>query len=197
MIKNIIFDFDGVILDSAQIKEDAFKKIFEDFPQDKVDWLLDFHRKNGGVSRFEKIRLMVGNDSQKITELANRFGEIVVSNILDPRFLIQDTMRFIQNNYQNYKMHIASGAEENELKYIANRLDISKYFLSIHGSPTPKHILVKNILENNGYKESETVLVGDSTNDFEAAKQNGIKFIGYNNPSLHPLMKSWDMFPNK
>ena len=36
----------------------------------------------------------------------------------------------------------------------------------------------------NKYKKEETILIGDSINDFEAAKNNYIKFYGYNNLDL-------------
>ncbi|HIO70318.1 MAG TPA: HAD family hydrolase, partial [Campylobacterales bacterium] len=61
MVKNIIFDFDGVILDSMPIREFGFRQIFKDFPKDRVEKLIEFHRKNGGWSRFIKIRYFFEN----------------------------------------------------------------------------------------------------------------------------------------
>lgn len=54
-IKIILFDFDGVILNSNKVRECGFRKIFEDFDENKVNKLIEFHRKNGGLSRFVKI----------------------------------------------------------------------------------------------------------------------------------------------
>ena len=56
MIKNIFWDFDGVIIDSMPIREFGFRRIFKDFNKEKVELLTDFHRENGGLSRFFKIR---------------------------------------------------------------------------------------------------------------------------------------------
>ncbi|GAF78578.1 unnamed protein product, partial [marine sediment metagenome] len=33
MIKAIIFDFDGVIVESSDIKTEAFRELFQDYPQ--------------------------------------------------------------------------------------------------------------------------------------------------------------------
>jgi phosphoglycolate phosphatase-like HAD superfamily hydrolase len=44
--------------------------------------------------------------------------------------------------------------------------------------------LVSNVLVKNNYLVNETILIGDSINDYEAAKVNNIDFYGYNNVSL-------------
>ena len=53
--KNIIWDFDGVIIDSSEIRIFAFREILKDYPIDKVDKLIDFHKINDGLSRYVKI----------------------------------------------------------------------------------------------------------------------------------------------
>ncbi|WP_316928080.1 HAD family hydrolase [Gillisia marina] len=60
----------------------------------------------------------------------------------------------------------------------------SFFFKSIHGSPTPKIQLVDTILKQHNYIPKETLLIGDSINDFEAADRNNISFAGYNNLDL-------------
>jgi phosphoglycolate phosphatase-like HAD superfamily hydrolase len=42
-------------------------------------------------------------------------------------------------------------------------------------------------LEKEQYKKCETILIGDSVNDYEAADINGIEFYGYNNLSLKKI----------
>ena len=84
-------------------------------------------------------------------------------------------------------MHVVSGSDEKELNYICNTLNLSQYFISIHGSPTPKKELVTNLLEQNNANKSLTCLIGDSKNDFEAAEVNGIDFFGYNSSTLKEL----------
>ncbi|EAI6773129.1 HAD hydrolase-like protein, partial [Campylobacter coli] len=55
-IKNIIFDFDGVILDSVELKTQAFAELFKEFPKNKVQELVKYHIQNGGISRYHKIQ---------------------------------------------------------------------------------------------------------------------------------------------
>ena len=53
--KSIIFDCDGVILNSNEIKTASFKKILVQFNRNAVNEFLNYHKNNGGVSRYIKI----------------------------------------------------------------------------------------------------------------------------------------------
>ena len=190
MIKNIIFDFDGVILDSIPVKTEAFRCLFEGFDERLVNSFIDYHLLNGGMSRYLKIKYfyekILGEKitDKKVDQLALEYSELTKLELSKEKYLIQDTLEFIQQNYQKYNMHIASGADEKDLRYICTSLNLSQYFHSINGSPMVKNKIVKGILEVYMHKKIETVLIGDSINDLEAAKANDIVFYGYNNPSL-------------
>jgi len=189
-MKNILFDFDGVILDSMKIKGDGFKELFKEYDEELVSKLEKFHYENGGVSRFEKIRYFYNEilrqevSEEKVLELADKFSKIIEKKLYNNENLIEETIEFIEKNHKKFNLHIVSGAEHNELNKLCNFFGISKYFISINGSPTAKEILVKNIISKYNYKKEETVLIGDSINDYNAAIKNGIEFYGYNNDEL-------------
>ena len=191
--KAIIWDFDGVILDSMPVREEGFKAIFSDFPQEQVEILLQYHRKNGGLSRYKKIRYFFEEirkesiDESLLLKFADEFSAIMLDKLKDEELLITDSLSFIKTHYQSKRMHIASGSDGVELNELCLALGISGYFLSILGSPTPKHELVEHILVKENLKLSEVCLIGDSINDFDAAELNGISFFGYNNPDLRKL----------
>lgn len=190
MIKNIIFDFDGVILDSVPTKTEGFKKLFEEFPNEIVDKFIKYHIQNGGMSRYKKIKYFFNEllnqdiSESEVLEYANRYSELTKEELANPKYIIEDAISFIKQNHKKYNMHIASGANETDLKYICEKLDLSQYFLSIQGSPEIKSDIVKTILEFSNYKNEETILIGDSINDYVAANENSILFYGYNNTEL-------------
>jgi len=190
LIKNIIFDFDGVISDSISVKTEAFKKLFENFDKKSVGKLIEYHLVNGGKSRYLKIKyffeeLLNKNISDdEILEYADKYSYLTKEELSKKQYLILDTFDFIKKNHRNYNMHIASGADENDLKYICHSLKLDKYFLSINGSPKIKHLIVSDILLSNCYSLKETILIGDSINDYEAAKINNIDFFAFNNVAL-------------
>src|SRR5690606_32187473 len=123
--------------------------------------------------------------------LAEEFSDVMLKNLLNSSLLIEDSVNFIRENYLKYKMHIVSGSDGNELRYICENLDLSKYFLSIHGSPVSRNQLVRDLLAENGYDDNETCVIGDSINDFDAAKINKISFIGYNNEILKKITTNY------
>ena len=193
MIKNILWDFDGVILDSMPIRDHGFREIFKPYPSHLVDELIVYHRNNGGLSRFNKIHYFYENilkikiSESKIQEYADKFSNIMKEQLTNPQYLIEESIKFIKLNYKYYNFHIVSGSEHSELNFLCHKLSIVNYFRSIDGSPTYKNILIKNLMKEEGYKNKETILIGDSANDYEAAKNNEIKFYGYNNPSLKKI----------
>lgn len=200
MVKVIFFDFDGVILDSMPIRDYGFRKIFEEYPFELVEKLISYHQLNGGLSRFHKIKYFYNEllqkeiSEEKIEEYANSFSKIMKEELTNKKYLISQTVTFIKENYKNYKLHIVSGSEQNELRYLCEKLDVSKYFLTIEGSPTAKNDLVKNRLILENYNSQEAILIGDSINDYEAAKINGLKFFGFNNSDLKEKDKYIESF---
>ncbi len=189
MIKNIIFDFDGVILDSMPIRTEGFKKIFENYDNKKVEELISFHLINGGLSRFVKIKyffeelLETSISEEEINFFADKYSKIMKEKLINEKYLIRETVDFIKNN-NNIKIFIASGSEEKELRLINESLQLSKYFLGIFGSPKNKIDIVKSIIQDNKLNKNETILIGDSINDYDAAIKNDIRFFGYNNIKL-------------
>lgn len=186
----LIFDFDGVILDSIPTRERGFVKIFNEFPDSKVEELLQYHRLNGGLSRFHKIKYFYKNIVKKtvteevLNKHADDFSKLSKDELINPKYIIHDSMNLIKKIYTKRFLHIASGSEDKELNYLCKKQCISHYFKSINGSPTPKTELVNDIIVQNNYDRSTVALVGDSVNDYEASFKNGIDFYGYNNSDL-------------
>jgi phosphoglycolate phosphatase-like HAD superfamily hydrolase len=186
MIKTILWDFDGVILDSMAVRDWGFREIFKSFDNEKVEALLKYHRLNGGLSRYVKIRYFYEEILEKeiteseVLEYANAFSVLMKKELTNPNNLILDSLQFIKDNYKKYHFHIVSGSAQEELRYLCKELNIYHCFLSIHGSPTPKKQLVDSLLKLHNYKLLDTCLIGDSINDYDAALANNILFYGYN-----------------
>lgn len=188
--KVIFWDFDGVIMDSMPVRDRGFEIVLQQFPKEQVDALMVFHRDNGGLSRYVKFRYFYETIlRQTITDdqvmvLAQQFSKVMREQLVNPDLLIAETIAFIREHHKNVVMHVVSGSDEQELRYLCATLGLSQYFRSIHGSPTPKKQLVEQLLEQHQYNPAEIVFIGDSGNDYDAASAHHIDFIGFNNPKL-------------
>ena len=200
--KVILWDFDGVIVESNKVRESGFRKVLEHFPESKIEELIKFHNLNGGLSRYVKFRYFYeeicksSKKKKKIQHLADLFSEIMLKKLGSKEYLINDTVKFIESNSNSIEMNIVSGSDQNELRILCSRLDLDKNFKSICGSPTPKNTLVADYLKDSKFKKEEICLIGDSMNDYEAATVNGIDFYGYNNVELEYLGRYIKSFYN-
>ena len=186
----VFFDFDGVILDSMPIRDLGFREIFSKYDDHLVDQLIDYHRINGGLSRFHKIRYFFNEllkediSEDEVDRFADEFSFVMRQHLPDPALLLPDTIDFIRGLDSAIDKYVVSGSEDKELNWLCSKLKINNYFVSIHGSPTPKNKLVNQLLLDGAYNPASCALIGDSINDFEAAEDNGIIFYGFNNKSL-------------
>ena len=104
MIKNILFDFDGVIFDSMPVREAGFRQIFQDFDEYLVDKLIDYHNQNGGLSRYVKIdfffNYILKKPIQKDQSLsyAKSFSDIMKKELVKKEYFIIDSLSFIEEN---------------------------------------------------------------------------------------------------
>jgi len=187
----IFWDFDGVLLNSNAVRDRGFAEILNEFPDEQVEKLLTFHRRNGGLSRYVKFRYFfeeIRGESitkEAINEWAEQFSVIMRRLLVDPGLLIGETVRYVRQRYTELPMYIVSGSDQEELRYLCAQLGIASYFQRIHGSPTAKKEWVARILAEEKHPPHCCLLVGDSVNDWEAASVNSIHFMGYNNDSLH------------
>lgn len=192
-IEAILWDFDGVLLNSNAVRDYGFLEVLKGYPKNQVEELMSFHRMNGGLSRYVKFRYFFENirkesiTQSQVNEWAKKFSISVVNKLIDPNLLIEESIEFVRAYSDKLPMHIVSGSDGNELRYICEQLDIASYFQTINGSPTPKKDLVKNILNDFEYTSYNCLLIGDSQNDYDAAIANGLRFAGYNNLSLIEL----------
>lgn len=182
----ILWDFDGVIIDSNEIRTQGFIHIFKSYNKDDVLRLVNFHKENGGLSRYFKINYFFKNilgtniSEEEILIYANNYKKYVLSNLMDKNFLISDSINYIKQNYKNKDMHIVSASDESELNELCNFYNISKYFISLKGSPVSKIDNISSLIIHQEYSRNQVTYIGDSVNDFEAAKSNKINFFGYN-----------------
>lgn len=181
-IKAIIFDFDGVIVDSIEAKTNAFEQLYNQYGDDVKQKVKDYHLRNGGVSRFEKLKyyhknfLGVDLNKYELKDLASSFSKIVLEKVINASF-VEGVSAYIQNKSKNLDLFISTGTPQKEIELILKARNIDVFFKDVFGSPDKKIVHIKKILEMQDLQSNEIIFFGDSLSDLEAAKYYDINFI--------------------
>lgn len=183
MIKAIIFDFDGVILESAVIKTEAFGEVVKDYPEEQARAFVDYHMSHMGISRHVKFRYFIEEilneeySDEKEQRLADAFERIVFDRVMKCAF-VPGAQEFLERNYDKFDMFIASGTPDEEMNRIIDGRNLRRYFIGIYGTPMKKPEIIRQILDQYGYLNKETIFVGDAGTDLNAANETSLVFVG-------------------
>jgi len=179
--KVIFFDFDGVIADSVKIKSDAFFELYKSFGENVANKVVHHHEKNGGVSRYKKIKYYHESfldkkvDDEELNRITDKFSKIVVNKVINAPE-IKGARAFLKKYHRIIDMWLISATPIEEIRQIVEMRGISEYFKGVFGFPAHKDRVVAELIKNNSYNKSRCLFIGDSYTDYEAAKKNKIDF---------------------
>ena len=179
----MIFDFDGVLVESNEIRFNGFRKLFKDYPQDQVEILVGYAKANGGVSRYKKIEYFFNEirqepvSNESVNRWAAQFSKLVEQDIVEAK-PVEGSLGFLEEYSNQFDFAIVSGSDQAELRRVCQKRGIDYYFKRILGSPTEKKENIAALLSELNWSHDRSVYVGDSNNDLDSAKANNIDFVG-------------------
>ena len=174
----IIFDFDGVIINSHKIKTLAFYNIFKSYGKGFSLKAKKFHLDNIGKSRFIKFRFILKKifksrvSKEKLLTLDKKF-DIFIDNKIKKMTPSKYLMSFLKNKENLGDFYISTGTPQSKIIKILKEKKLIKYFKKVYGSPRSKISHIEEIKKNH----NKIVFIGDSFEDFKAAEKTCINFI--------------------
>ncbi len=183
-IRVVILDFDGVVIESNDVKTDAFRRVFEKFPE-HTEAMMAFHHEHVSVTRFEKfkyLQVLTGrqDDPSFVDELAAVFSRHVRRGMQDAA-LVRGAEAFLREITAHRPVYLASVTPEDELKDTLDHHRLHHWFTGVYGCPPwTKPGAIRDILIQESVPPSETLLVGDSAGDQRAARETGVRFVARN-----------------
>lgn len=181
--KAILFDFDGVILDTLEAKGRAFAKLYTSKNDDIIfKNIMNLHLCNGGMNRIEKIKkihMLINNQEISESELNFKLDELkkyMRDSLFECLPIDNYVVPAIKELSQNTALWIISAAPTDEITDLSRNLKINSYFQEILGS-CKKTEVIKNILQANSLSASDVLFIGDAEEDYKAAKANELCFI--------------------
>jgi len=183
VIKNLLFDFDGTIVDTSEgivnSMQYAFEKLeIKKLPDASVKEII-------GPPLDEIFSMLLNNDNEElIGKVVYHFRDRYAKKGLKEFQLyenVESTLSYLQN--LKIKLFIVTNKPYEFTKTISENSGIIKYFEDISGSSLKgesksKGNRIEELITEYNLDLEQTFMVGDRKEDVLAANQNGIKTIG-------------------
>ncbi|MEQ8330637.1 MAG: HAD hydrolase-like protein [Longimicrobiales bacterium] len=213
-IAALVLDFDGLLVESNGVKDEAFRTIFARYPEVESEaWA--FHRTHVSRSRYDKFRHLVetllgvpsgaGADA-RVEALVADFSALVAHRVAEvPE--VPGATPFLRTWSQRLPLYLASMTPQVELEAIVERRGIRGYFREIFGCPPHrKDEVLRLCAEELGVETDAVIMIGDAPGDMEAAARAGAGFMGRDSgipfpddvplvPDMHALSLELEALP--
>jgi phosphoglycolate phosphatase-like HAD superfamily hydrolase len=179
----VVFDFDGVLAETNEIRFWGFTELFRDIPAEALARFMGFVKANGGLSRYGKIRHLyesilgqaIADDA--VNALAGQYSRLVAERVVAAE-AVPGSLEFLAGHADRFDFAVISGSDQDELRQVCKARGIDGYFQAILGSPKEKSENIEGLLATQAWDCQACVFVGDSLNDRNAAVKAGMSFIG-------------------
>lgn len=187
MLKAIIFDMDGVIVNSEPLHHSAYHAMFKEVNIEVSDELYESFTGQSTINICKKLCdiFQLEETPEYLVSLKRKHYEYIFDN--DKNFdLIDGVLDLIKDYHTNgLTLVLGSSASMSGIERIFKRFDLDKYFKAklsgadLKASKPHPEIFIK-AAEASGYKTSECIVIEDSTNGVKAAVAANIFCVGYN-----------------
>lgn len=179
--KTIVFDCDGVILNSNELKTEAFGDVARQFSNKAAEELVEFHVNNGGISRNVKFKFLVeellglSDRNDLVNQLCTEYGDLIEEKLLECE--IASEIYKLKDSTPGSTWFVVSGGNQEQLRRVFNARGIADLFDGgIFGSPSSKDEILHTLTSNKAIS-NPAIFLGDSKYDFAASKNAGLDFI--------------------
>ena len=174
--KNIIWDYNGTIIDDAGLAVDAENVVLSSYGLPKID--IDFYLRECEMPIVNFYRKIFPDfDSYDFSEIAKRFLHNY-DKLFPTAAVFPEVSKMIkQFNRRGIKQGVISGFESSRLKSSLKGFGLDGYFEFMSGSDDidcgDKSDRAVAVCKKNGFAPCETLFIGDMYHDFETARKVG------------------------
>lgn len=182
MIRCVVFDFDGTLVLSNDIKREGFFAAVTGSP-DGPERMARILASPPG-DRYAIFRYFTDEVGGDPDELAARYSEWCDERILTCPERPGASVALAQLRHAGLSLYVNSATPTVPLRAVVRRRYGDGFFNGVHGGHGAKHANLKAILHNEQLLPSSLVMVGDGVDDRDAALAAGCHFIGIGGGTL-------------
>jgi phosphoglycolate phosphatase len=180
----ILFDLDGVILDSNRLKVETMREVLHPYDGPAADSFMESFRTNFGRSRREHFLAFHGEYllrhhgfEQFYQEAGGRYADLLRARYAAAP-LCDDAAQVIRElNMRGTATHVVTGTMTGEARAVLEAKGLASEFQSVLGSPASKLENARNILSRPEAARAKAILIGDATEDARVAGHCSIRFL--------------------
>ena len=190
----LVFDCDGVVLDSNRVKTRAFYEAALPYGEVAAQKLVGYHVSRGGISRYKKFALFLadmtdGRSGPGLEDLLESYATRVREGLMSCD--IAPGLKELREATSDARWLIVSGGDQMELRDVFAARGIRDYFdAGIFGSPDTKDEILAREL-SRGTITGDALFLGDSTYDHQASTAAGLDFVFVSDWTEVPGWDTW------
>lgn len=190
-LKCIIFDMDGVIIDSEEIHKKAYYETFVSIGVNVSDQLYKTLTGSSTINAFQKLITHFNLDLDPEKLVLEKRKKYVNFFENDPTLhLVEGVEEFIKYSFnRGFTLVLASSSAMVNIDRVFNRFDLNSYFTAkisgadLRASKPHPEIFEKAAILGKTSKE-HCIVIEDSDNGVKSANDAGIFVVGYKNPMV-------------
>ena len=185
-LKAVLFDMDGVIVDTEPLHRKTYFKMFDDFGMDVSEELYTTFTGASTKRVCETLKTQFGLEEswEDLAAIKRNYFKHYFDT--DPDFdLIPGVKDLVVHYFENgIKLVLASSAHMNTINWVFEKFDLEQYFIAkISGADLkeskPHPEIFELAAEMSGEPKENCLVIEDSTNGIKAANAAGIFVAGY------------------